>query len=96
MMRRLHTVLLAAEPFIEFEEPDVSAVALRSEIVCLAGMLANRMAASDAAPVAEATKETVARIMSLVLHWAENKKAEEVYMSAQLHADVRDALNRHA
>ena len=37
-------------------------------------------------------KETVARLMSLVLHWAEGKEPEEIYMSAQLHADVRAAL----
>ena len=39
LMQRIHDVLLAVEPFIEFEEPDVSAVALRSEVVSLTSEL---------------------------------------------------------
>jgi hypothetical protein len=45
LMKQIHDVLLAVEPFIEFEEPDVSAVALRSEVVSLTHLLANRMSA---------------------------------------------------
>ena len=45
LMMQIHDVLIAVEPFIEFEEPDVSAVALRSEVVSLTHLLANRMAA---------------------------------------------------
>ncbi len=94
-MQRLHDVLMAAEPFIQFEEPDVSAVALRSEIVSLAGLLANRLAAhpedAPGGPWVTSGEDHPDHYACSVL--IPNKRSVGYFTQAEATA-VRDALNR--